>query len=262
MKKIILVFIIAFLSNALMAQMPPANKPDVELTEEEATLRISDWQSKVDALQEKLKTATDNKTKLMADLEAAKKALQDCKDALNAMLGATDADYDAFREKLGKLKGKVRQKETLSNDVLADQRAEIEALEAEWNELKSNKIALLPEFFNDVKELGPRIKALYREKKITTYTVRPWYESNDCLWNIAGRMEIYGDPNMWPKIWQANTDQIRNPDLIYAGQVLQIPNKGPKNAAELKAERGYYRKKREEANVGGTDAAATGDSSN
>lgn len=247
---------------AFAQNMPPVSKPDMELTEEEASLRISAWKAKVDELTEKVKNATTEKEELMQELEAAKKALQDCKDALNALLGATEADYDAFREALGKLKAKVRKKETLSNDVLADQRAEIKALEEEWNKLKSNKIALLPEFFPEVKALGPRIKALYREKKITTYTVRPWYESNDCLWNIAGRQEIYGDPNLWPKIWQANTDQIRNPDLIYPGQVLQIPNKAPKDAEELKAERAYYRKKKEMMNSEATGSADTGNGSN
>ncbi|MDC1067853.1 LysM peptidoglycan-binding domain-containing protein [Candidatus Kapabacteria bacterium] len=263
MKKIIIILTLAFsLQFAFSQGMPPSSKPDVELTEEEATLRISAWQSKVDELTEKLEAATSEKASLLKELEMAKQSLKDCKDALNALLGATQADYDAFRERLGKLKAKVRQKETLSDDVLADQRSEIEALEAEWNTLKSNKIALLPEFFNEVKSLGPRIKALYKEKKTTNYTVRPWSESNDCLWNISGRTEIYADPNMWPKIWQANLDQIRNPDVIFPGQVLQIPNKGPKDAAELKAERAYYRKKKEMSQDGATGSAEAGDGNN
>jgi nucleoid-associated protein YgaU len=63
------------------------------------------------------------------------------------------------------------------------------------------------------------------------------------LWNISGKAEIYGDPFQWPKIWQANTDIIRNPDIIHPGQVLKIPPPGPKTDEETKAERRYWRDK-------------------
>ena len=69
-------------------------------------------------------------------------------------------------------------------------------------------------------------------------------------------MEIYGDPFQWPKIWQANTDQIRNPDIIHPGQVLKVPPAGPKTDDESKAERKYWRKKRA-AQAAAAEAAAT-----
>ena len=50
-----------------------------------------------------------------------------------------------------------------------------------------------------------------------TYTV----VSGDSLSRISKR--LYGDAAKWKKIYEANTDQIKNPDLIYPGQVLKIP---------------------------------------
>jgi len=50
-----------------------------------------------------------------------------------------------------------------------------------------------------------------------TYTV----VSGDSLSRIAKR--LYGDAAKWKKIYEANTDQIKNPDLIHPGQVLKIP---------------------------------------
>ncbi|MCK4359530.1 MAG: LysM peptidoglycan-binding domain-containing protein, partial [Candidatus Cloacimonetes bacterium] len=35
--------------------------------------------------------------------------------------------------------------------------------------------------------------------------------------------EIYNNPFEWPTIFRANTDQIKDPDLIYPNQILQIP---------------------------------------
>ncbi|MFH1038490.1 MAG: LysM peptidoglycan-binding domain-containing protein [PVC group bacterium] len=45
----------------------------------------------------------------------------------------------------------------------------------------------------------------------------------ECLWFIAGYDRIYGNPLQWPLIYKANTDKIKNPDLIYPGQVFIIP---------------------------------------
>lgn len=49
------------------------------------------------------------------------------------------------------------------------------------------------------------------------YTVK----RGDCLWNIAKR--FYGKGNQYTKIYNANRDKIKNPNLIYPGQVLTIP---------------------------------------
>jgi nucleoid-associated protein YgaU len=43
----------------------------------------------------------------------------------------------------------------------------------------------------------------------------------DNLYDISGRK--YGDPNLWPVIWAANSREDPNPNLIFPGQVLQIP---------------------------------------
>ena len=45
--------------------------------------------------------------------------------------------------------------------------------------------------------------------------------AGDSLSKIAKR--FYGDANKWPRIHEANRDQIKNPDLIHPGQKLRIP---------------------------------------
>ena len=47
--------------------------------------------------------------------------------------------------------------------------------------------------------------------------------SGDSLSKIAKR--FYGDASQWPRIHEANRDQISNPDLIHPGQQLKIPAK-------------------------------------
>lgn len=50
-----------------------------------------------------------------------------------------------------------------------------------------------------------------------SYTVK----KGDCLWNIAKK--FYGKGSKYTKIYEANKDKIKNPNLIYTGQVLTIP---------------------------------------
>jgi nucleoid-associated protein YgaU len=45
--------------------------------------------------------------------------------------------------------------------------------------------------------------------------------AGDSLSRIAKRE--YGDAQKWPKIYEANRSIIKNPDLIYPGQELRIP---------------------------------------
>ena len=50
-----------------------------------------------------------------------------------------------------------------------------------------------------------------------TYTVK----SGDCLWNISKK--YLGKGERWKEIYALNKDKIKNPDLIYPGQVLIMP---------------------------------------
>jgi nucleoid-associated protein YgaU len=53
-----------------------------------------------------------------------------------------------------------------------------------------------------------------------TYEVK----SGDSLSKIAKR--VYGEAKEWRRIFEANTDVIKDPDKIFPGQKLKIPAKG------------------------------------
>jgi nucleoid-associated protein YgaU len=74
--------------------------------------------------------------------------------------------------------------------------------------------------FSDVKSGGsstaPRAPAPAAPPE-EIYTV----VAGDSLSKIARK--LYGDANQWRRIFEANRDQIENPDLIHPGQKLKIP---------------------------------------
>jgi len=80
-----------------------------------------------------------------------------------------------------------------------------------WDAIKT-----VPDWRNDVIaeiKIDPNAK----QAQQTTYTVK----SGDTLSKIA--KEHLGDANAYMKIFEANKDQLNDPDKIKPGQVLKIP---------------------------------------
>jgi nucleoid-associated protein YgaU len=71
--------------------------------------------------------------------------------------------------------------------------------------------------FSDV-EGGVSSTAPIVEPAEQTYTV----VSGDSLSKIS--KHFYGDANHWRRIFDANTDILKDPDEIYPGQTLKIPS--------------------------------------
>jgi nucleoid-associated protein YgaU len=54
--------------------------------------------------------------------------------------------------------------------------------------------------------------------RLSLVTVQP----GNTLWGIASK--TYGEGILYVRVFEANRDRIRDPDLIYPGQVFTIPN--------------------------------------
>ena len=53
----------------------------------------------------------------------------------------------------------------------------------------------------------------------STYQVK----RSETLIDIARRHEVYNDQFMWPLLYKANRDQIRDPKVVFPDQVLSVP---------------------------------------
>ena len=85
---------------------------------------------------------------------------------------------------------------------------------ADFSNVQSGSSTTAAEPAAPVPDLGPPVGTTGQSD---TYVV----VAGDSLSKIAKRH--YGDANKWPRIYEANRDQIKNPDLIHPGQRLKIP---------------------------------------
>jgi nucleoid-associated protein YgaU len=87
----------------------------------------------------------------------------------------------------------------------------------EWDPAKESALAVLA-ILSEIPNV-PVLAAQYR--------VKTWSGYKDCLWNIAAKKEIYGDPWKWRVIYNANKNKLPkpgDPNLVEPGTLLDIPS--------------------------------------
>ncbi|MDX2494072.1 MAG: LysM peptidoglycan-binding domain-containing protein [Desulfuromusa sp.] len=57
-------------------------------------------------------------------------------------------------------------------------------------------------------------------------------QAGENLATIAARVEVYKDALLWPLIYKANRDQIKDPTMIFSGQTLLIPRDKSRDEVE------------------------------
>lgn len=185
----------------------PAFAQDEEMSKEE-------WEAEISRLTEERNALRAEDSTLQATISQMKNnpvgSFDECINQLYSLVGAKKADIDNFRNMVNTLNGQISRKEAPKADR-----------QKMLDEMQRNRISALPEFFDRVHSQMPRaMDAWQEEPQEKNYTV----VRGDCLWNIAKKPDIYSNAFAWPKIYQANRDQIKNPDLIYPKQIFKIPN--------------------------------------
>lgn len=62
-----------------------------------------------------------------------------------------------------------------------------------------------------------------KEKEARSLPLHHTVKRGESLPQIAAQPDVYGDAALWPLLYRANRDQIRDPGRIWPGQVLRIP---------------------------------------
>ncbi|MFZ1978925.1 MAG: hypothetical protein WAV76_13305 [Bacteroidota bacterium] len=242
MKRIIIAALVLTITTSVLSAQQQ------ELTKEQ-------WQKQVTELTAKrndLKNTYDGLQKEVADLKKqdAEKdaALKQCRDDFAALQGQQEAPFKALSDNID---AKLNELSRLSNQDLYARRAELDSVQAWINAERQNPLSAIKKNEEKLNELQARLDALKKSleqviasgQAVQTYKVGTWAKDRDCLWNIAKKPKIYDNAFLWPKIWQGNRDQIKNPDVIHKGQILKIPHKADLTKAEKSALNKYWARK-------------------
>ena len=220
--------IIGVLSLLLLLSVNVFAQEEKEMTKEE-------FQKEMNRLTQERVELTKNVNELKSQIAALKakqaelESIEDSQRELNTLVGATDASIARYRKDVAELEAQLRRKEGNKDDVAM-------ALE----NLQKNKISALPEFNDKVHGQMARMLAAWEEEeaaKEVIYTV----VKGDYLWKIAKKDEFYGNGFAWPVIYNANRDQIKDPDLIYPKQEFKIPNLNEEEKAKYDKARANYK---------------------
>ena len=132
-----------------------------------------------------------------------------------------------------RMKEEARQKAIEERAIREEEeRSRFEAEQKRQQELEEAQKALQKSQKND-----DAAESAARAAQPTSYTVR----RGETLPQIAARSELYNDMALWPLIYRANRDQIRDPYQLWPGQTLKIPRNFSREEA-LEARRQAHRR--------------------
>ena len=235
-----ILFMIFFAFTIATAQEQGMTKEEWQKQMTELTTKRDALQKQIDALNADIANLNAHSKKLDEDIAAAE-------DKLFQMYGMTRAEVEAFASELAKHEMRVQELMRMSDEELMKYSEEILGLKKRVDEMATLKVAQLPRFAGRLSTLQSNIASLMRSSQPIsdekTYIVGTWAKNRDCLWNIAKKPDIYANAWLWPKIWQGNREQIKNPDVIHPKQKLKIPQGNTLTQEEKSAAAKYYRKK-------------------
>lgn len=155
-----------------------------------------------------------------AEYQAARTALND------ARLSMQKSDYGDARDSLDfalqhARRAVVQAEEGQARKRLREEqeraRVEEEARQAAQQE-QENKQDSLAEKKPPAVQPKPAVKAKPKIVPVNDYTVG----AGENLWTISAKPEVYNEGLLWPLLYQANRDQIKDPRQIFPGQSLSI----------------------------------------
>jgi len=218
MKLMSLILIVLIGSSFLFAQS--YNYEEMDMDQYNALLQ--EWQGRLDAAQ---KAITDEDARLAEATkcnEETQAAIDKEWDEIYAALGSSREENEYFKKQIAALRSDANAMLSMTPDEIYRRKNEIPAFKDRLAEMNTNNLALLSEneaALNSIESLIMQIEEKGKPAEPDTYTVM----RGDFLWHIAGKSNIYGDVYAWMRIYTSNTDQIKDPDLIYTDQIFRIP---------------------------------------
>ena len=218
-------YILCSLIFALLVGVTSAvSAADNKMTREEYIAQMAEYTAAEEQAQTEIAELDAQIAALQSKLDKLDSGISSTESEILNLVEATDAEIQDFGKNLDALIGQLEGLMSLApEEIYMHHRTELEDLALQLEELKKDRISALPAMAAKIDKIESMLEQLQnqgiRQLKKFDYTVA----RGDHLWGIAGKETIYADPYMWPRIFRANRGQIKDPDLIFPEQVLEIP---------------------------------------
>ena len=140
-----------------------------------------------------------------------------------------------FVKGIGKKVGLGREAEDIKEDIVEALGGSVENLHVEFNDgtvtlrgsvdshATREKAVLLAGNVKSVENVNDQLTVNAPEAAVEAAPAPVFYtvQSGDSLWKIASSQ--YGDGTKWQALFEANREVIKDPDLIYPGQQIRVP---------------------------------------
>ena len=193
-----------------------------EMTQEQYNAYLAEWQQRQEAGQTGIDQENAAIDELNKELDALQADIDGTWDGLYAAGTSDKAGYDSYGSSLDQLKGEASSMLSQSPEELYSKMNEVEELQAKLDAVKNEPFSATGENAQEINNIQNIINQAREKGKAAIpppYTV----VRGDYLWKIAAKEDIYNNPFAWIRIFSTNSDQIKNPDLIYTDQVFSIP---------------------------------------
>ena len=154
------------------------------------------------------------RTKTESALEASKKANMSAKKAEAIAETSLEVSKKAERTAIEALNSAKKAEASANKSIAAANRA-IEAA----NKAVANTNNAIDKINGLAEKLRREREEEKKRKEIKTYRVK----RGDSLVTIAAKPTVYGNGSLWKKLFKANRDKIKNPNIIHPGLLLKVP---------------------------------------
>ncbi|MCX6156412.1 MAG: LysM peptidoglycan-binding domain-containing protein [Ignavibacteriota bacterium] len=214
---IMLAFFLVFAVKVSYAQYEEVKvDPNGDMDNDQWEAQITDFTAKKNDLTTKIADLQKEIDELTAKTTSRDVDLRNAEDAFWSEVGGKE-NYGSFKSNLERLEKVCRNKEGSKEDAMKI-----------FESMSTMKMKCHPEFFARFNSLKKCLEGW--NNSVPQYVVL----KGDYLFIIAARNDVYNNKHMWPVIWEANENgvieaprgipkTIKNPHLIYPGQVLKIP---------------------------------------
>ncbi|MCE1163880.1 MAG: LysM peptidoglycan-binding domain-containing protein [Bacteroidetes bacterium] len=212
----VLLLALSFLFSAKVSRAQDETKGSEDMDEDQWEAQILELTAKKNQLTEQLANMQKEVDGLTGQNNLKSEELKKAEDAYWDYFGGKDA-YTQFKNDLDKLERQCRNKDGMKDEA-----------QAKFDKMDKMKLKCHPEFADRFKRLRECLESW--QTSVPEYTI----QKGEYLFVIAAKKEIYNNHHMWPILWEANENgvqsapkgipkTIRNPHLVYPGQVLKVP---------------------------------------